>query len=168
MDYAAIEACLTKIGEEVERKIRSVNCGGCGVYAVELAKRLESIGVKNYRIRAYGDTDKVNITKVEKTVFNSALPTNREDWNENGIQFHHVKLQFNNKLWDSEESVPVRKAKSWHWATLQQGYITRKALELLTAIPSNWNSWFDRKQIPKLCEIMDKHFAELRRNMATA
>lgn len=158
---AAVEACLLAIGEEVEEKVRNVNCGGCGVYAVELAKRLHKLGITDCKIRAYGDRYEVDISEVENTNFRTNKPTHSSEWNRNGVWFHHVKVEWNGALWDSEGKVSLDRANTWNWSKLQKGSISDKAMRILTKLASNWNSWFERDQIPKIRRIMNKHFRKL-------
>ncbi len=157
-----IQDVLDAISYDVDNQIENINRGGCAIYAVELAKRLEAVGVKNYRIRTYTDNDrgaKTNVTNVEKQVFNTSLPKSTEKWYANDVYFYHVRLEWSGIAWDAAGAISANKAKTWNeWYHRQTGHISRKAMEMLISFKANWTPIFDRKQVPKLKRIMDKHF----------
>lgn len=162
-DIAKVKKVLNAIASEVQSDIHYINNGGCAVYAVELAKRLDAIGFSDYKIRTYGCGGRnVNVATVEKKVFNTNLPTKTSEWNANDVYFSHVRLEWRGMVWDAEGAVNSRKARVWEmFYVRQKGHISRKAMEMLTKLQSNWNRMFDRRQVPKLKRIMDKHFASL-------
>ena len=162
-DTTKIERVLERIADDVADNIENINCGGCAVYAVELAKRLDAIGITNYKIRTYGysGSEKTNVSTVERKVFNTNLPKYTEDWGDNGVYFSHVRLEWNGKVWDAEGATSSRKAGEWNYCYYRQrGHISRKAIEKLLPLQCNWNSMFNRRQVPKLKRIMDKWFGE--------
>ena len=71
---ARVRKCLSAIASEVSHNVDNVNRGGCGVYAVELAKRMKKLGFTDMKLRVYGypkgDNERlVNITSIEREVF---------------------------------------------------------------------------------------------------
>lgn len=160
-----VERTLHAIAKDVAVAIPYVNCGGCGVYATELAKRLYRIGVRNFRIRTYtyaGDPDrKTNIKFVERHVFGKALPERVSTWNANGINFDHVRLQWNGTMWDADGAVSRKDGRKWSCYILHPGHISLKAINKICKDSSGWNSRFPRDDIPKMRRIMNRHFAKL-------
>lgn len=143
-----VRKCLAAIAEEVSDNIHSINSGGCAVYAVELAKRLKRLKIKDMKIRVYS----------YRRDDNRRLPKLRVPWGMNGVFFCHVRME-----WDAEGDVPARKSKVWNtFYQKHPGDISVTAMNKLAAVKSNWNCWFDRRQIPQMRRIMDKHFAALK------
>jgi hypothetical protein len=165
-NIAATKLCLENIATEIENSIECMNWGGCAVYAVEIVKRLHAIGFKNAKLRTYGysyNTKGIIINSVEQDLLatNGRLPRLGSEWNDNGVWFNHVRVEWQNRLWDSEGITSLRYGKSWRFSVLQSGDISVSAVDLLCKLQCNWNDSFDRKQIPKVKRIMDKHFALL-------
>lgn len=159
-----IKKTLDNIAEQVEQDVRYVNCGGCAVYAVELAKRLSAIGINDYKFRVYGYSD-VNVSRLEKELRKNnenSPPKSNSPWAWNDVNFSHVRLEWKGKLWDVEGSQAIRNGKKWGFCVMQKGEISFEALSALLPMQSNWNTMFKRRtQVPKMRKIMDKHFEVL-------
>lgn len=90
---ARVRKCLAAIASEVSHNVNNVNRGGCGVYAVELAKRMKKLGFTDMKLRVYGFPEPnsgrlANVASVERKVFgNNPPPDNIYDWNDNGVYF---------------------------------------------------------------------------------
>lgn len=164
---ARVRKCLAAIASEVSRNVDNVNRGGCGVYAVELAKRMKKLGFTDMKLRVYSypkanNERLVNVTSVERKVFADNPPDNIYEWNDNGVYFCHVRMEWGFRVWDVEGDEAAKTDKVWRWYPRHPGSISLKALNCLTAKRACWNPTFDRTQIPLMRKIMDKHFAELR------
>lgn len=167
MNYtvSAIKRCLRKISRLVKTEMYDINYGGCGIYAVELAKRMHEIGATDAKIRCYGGMESITINTVEQNFNTTGLPNDYYTWVMNGVDFNHVRMEWEGIMWDAEGDLRAGSgdAKAWNgWCRRQNGDISVKAMQILADKPSNWNSRFDRTQIPKLRSIMDTCFAELR------
>lgn len=161
-----VRKCLAAIASEVSRNVNYVNNGGCGVYAVELAKRMKKLGFTDMKLRVYGYPNKnnerlVNVTHLERKAFGDNPPDNLRDWRINGVNFCHVRMEWGLRVWDVEGDVPAKTDKVWFWYPRHPGSISLKAMSRLTAEKAGWNPTFDHTQIPLMRQIMDKHFAEL-------
>lgn len=153
-----LEACLTVISDRVNQSVPNVNCGGCGIFAVELVKRLERIGVKDAQIRCYGGNRDVNVSEVDAN-FNGNYPESLQPWTDNGIYFHHVRVEWNGKVYDAG-SVDSN-TNDWRWCNLLNGSVSRKAMEVLIRRKANWNRTFKRwRNLGKIRSIMDDTFSE--------
>lgn len=162
-----VRKCLTAIADEVVDNIMNVNAGGCGVYAVELAKRMKRLGIEGVKIRVYSykrNGRLPNISTVENKVFNNIPPETNELWARNGVWFCHVRMEWDNRLWDAEGDVPVRGSKIWnYWYEKHPGEVSITALNLLCGKQVNWNRSFNRAEdIPRMRAIMNKHFLKLK------
>lgn len=165
---AAVKRTLRKIADRTESEIKNINCGGCGVYAVELARRMHQHGLTDAKIRCYGGRTGVKINKVEKRfnlTNNGTTPNDYHAWLYNGVDFNHVRVQWKGILWDAEGELRLNAddGQRWNgWCNRQEGDISIKAMQLLADNPRSWNTTFDRRQIGFLRRIMDTCFAELR------
>ncbi len=157
-DNDTLEKCLEQISTRIGEEVRNINCGGCGVFAIELVKRLEKIGVKDAKIRCYGGSSNVNVAEVEAN-FNGNFPVRSQPWSENGIYFHHIRVEWNGKVYDGG-SIDSN-TNDWRWCNLLAGSISRQALEPLVKFKANWNSYFKRYgNMSKIRGIMDAIFRE--------
>lgn len=157
----AVQNCLRDISDETMLKIDNINRGSCGVYAVELAKRLQSFGVTDYNIRCYGWFSSINVSDVENLLSINGKAGNFSDWQSNGVDFHHIRLEWDGRTWDADGDELALFAEHWGLSVRQPGSVTIESLSLLTSNYRIWNRHFDREQIPKLRRIMDKHFRKL-------
>ncbi len=164
---ARVRKCLAAIASEVSRKVDNVNRGGCGVYAVELAKRMKKLGFTDIKLRVYGFPEPnngrlANVASVERKVFGNNPPDNIYDWNDNGVYFCHVRMEWGSRVWDVEGDESAKTDKVWNeYYPRHPGFISLKAMNRLSSKKAYWNKRFDRAQIPLMRQIMDKHFAEL-------
>jgi len=164
---ARVRKCLAAIASEVSHNVDYVNCGGCGVYATELAKRMKKLGFTDMKLRVYSYPNAnnerlVNVASVERKVFGDNLPDNLREWSVNGVSFCHVRMEWGFRVWDVEGDEPAKTDKAWRWYPRHPGSLSLKAMNRLSAKKAGWNTMFDRTQIPLMRQIMDKHFAELR------
>lgn len=167
-----VRKCLAAIADEVMENICDVNAGGCGVYAVELAKRMKRLGIEGVKIRVYSyrrEGKLPNVTTVERKTFNNIPPEYNSDWASNGVWFCHVRMEWDGRLWDAEGDVPVRGSKFWNdCCEKHPGEVSIEALNLLCGKQVNWNRSFDRATgIPAMREIMNRHFLKLKAFMVS-
>lgn len=156
-----VKQCLADIAEQVDKNYEYVNFGGCAVYAVELAKRLQALGYTDYKLRVYG-YKKANVSKAEKVVRQdnrgNTPPTDNFPWRCNDVTFCHVRLQWRGMMWDVKGAVPRKNGSDWNGYVLQRGSISFEAMTALLPKQSNWNRWFNRRKIPTIRRIMNKNF----------
>lgn len=154
-NVANIKEALHAIADECNSNIELINRGGCAVYAVELAKRLEALGYDDYRIRTYGR--RLNIAKVEQLITTTNAQATIWDWYNNGVTFDHVRLQWRGFMWDAEGAEKVADATSWMGSGIQDGKISLEAMAKLADSGRGWNFRFKRSQIPEMRSIMDEY-----------
>lgn len=157
---------LVDIGTEVNNHVPEVNSGGCGFYAYELIKRLQENNI-DAKIVVYCDSDdfyyddNANIQlKEEYLKTNKIAVSYMHNWcryvDVGG--FGHVKVEVNNKVYDSDGGVLVKRSSRWNWFRRMDGYLSVETLRKILRPKSNWNSRFNRKHVPKIRKIMDKYF----------
>lgn len=168
MNINKIRQLLFDVGSEVSNVVHNVNCGGCGVYAFELHKRLLRNGI-NSKIVVYHSNNPwelpplySNIEKIQSHLITNNVPLSKtwrwcEETNFGG--FGHIKLEFANAVWDVYGSVPNSKSKIWNeFYSKMDGYLAPEVLEKVIKYQENWNTRFNRKDIPKMRRIMDRIF----------
>lgn len=160
-----IEEMLAEIGERVESLDSDVNSGGCGIYAYELLKRLSKNGIDGKIVVYHSTWDTPtdwNITNVENNLRKRRIGiSNMFNWydNFNVTGFAHIKVEVDNKVFDSEESVDIEESNIWNtFYKRMEGYLSLDALAKINRMRSNWNPTFDRKFVPKIRKIMDQTF----------
>lgn len=124
---------FNKLLDNVSEKINSVNCGGCGVFAFELAKRLPGAKV---------------------VVFD-----NRYDINylvTNGMAFQHCMVWYKGLLIDGKNTYSHREGFKYCDEYKEIGDIPIDQLKKLVKNPYIWNRSFNRGQIPTLRGIIRK------------
>lgn len=157
---------LDKLGWEAGNKIDSLNSGGCCVFASLVANRLSAAGipvrgiVAMRRHRYDVEPEEVDIDEARKNVSNVAYD---EEWEDNNVHFSHVGLEFEleGKLYHYDSHGVKEAGRTLDNMPIVRGRLYPEELEALASVPTNWNYWFNRNQIPKLGKLVDKHLKEV-------
>lgn len=149
---------LNNLGQEAMERFPSLNSGGCAVFASLVADELAKQGIEAEGVVAMDFWDYTpNIDKARKHVNNV---DDGDEWEANGVRLSHVglKLNLNGKemLYDSEGLRPVNRTRnSLMGYDVIQGTFTREELRALADNAWNWNSMFNRQNIPKLKKLIE-------------
>jgi hypothetical protein len=84
---------LDKLAKTARTQYRYINSGGCCVFAVEVARWLETAGIPVWIVVAARDAEG-NLRKIRQYVEDVG---NAVEWNDNGVFFHHVGIKFEYK-----------------------------------------------------------------------
>jgi len=140
-----------------------INWGGCAVSAVLLAEALTSF-VDELKIVVYDDNcsnpQKVNINEMRNYISRNTLP----EWNELGIYFGHVWVEFKWKgRWYAIDSDGLKSRKEMYerWGVPLSGALSFKEMKELADSSRGWNSMFDRKQIPSMKKFVKKNLVPI-------
>lgn len=152
-------ACFT-----IANEYPTINCGGCAVFAVELNRRLMVNGITDGRLRVYDFSLRTNplyekITDAEAEL--RSYEANLGDvlnWNDAGVYFDHVVLEWNGTAWDAEGPVKFPDADEWMGSPIHGGELAHHVVDSLASRPANWNSSFDREDIPYIQQTLDNIF----------
>jgi hypothetical protein len=153
---------LDKICGHICDCVHRINRGGCGIFALELAKILERYGVFNYKIRVWSHDDPVDVSEVEKTLIaqEGCVPNDADLWNANNVYFNHIRLEFDGFFWDAVDG-PVDRVDGYNYEYayyLLDGELSLEALEAIVETEDNWNSEFNRAQIPTMRAYIEDVF----------
>lgn len=160
------KTCMSEIHEEVSQNIDLINHGGCAIFAVELVKRMRKLGM-NPNIRVYGE-EEVDVSLAETNILEEyGNPMDVEAWNDNGVEFVHIVVEWGCYLWDAEciESIEDAYEYGWNDYPLLPGEISYNALRDIAFQRVGWNSTYDRSQNPMLYRILDNAFKRLENNL---
>lgn len=154
-------AQLRELANTLHRKLKRPNSGGCCVVAVEIAKHLRDIYPTKLRVST--DYDELLGNNVHEVAEQVCDHSDGWEWNDNGIYFGHVIVEFKYKGRNYHmDTSGVKRARSvdpsFEWF-LYPGDLPFESAKILAAQDSGvWNASFDRKQIPKLRQMVGDFF----------
>lgn len=163
---------LKYLAKKVYKEFPLINYGGCGVFALYVQKALREKGYKEIKVRMERSIF-YNFEKTESvhTILTKTYPRSFIHINEDHqLFFQHLIITFKSyddekkKLqsyyYDAEIGVlpysQYKKRKS-HRVHLMRGSLTSLELESLVERPYEWNTTFDRKNIPRLRKIINQY-----------
>ena len=137
--------------DELHEKVRFINCGGCGCYALSLSSSLTKLGYEHEFVVIFRNK--------------SGLSNGKKYIKENNIgEFHnssawtHIMLKINSKLIDSSG---IYKSLSEKYDEPKYKTIVDKSyLEELVNKKDYWNIIFNRKNIKKINKILEKNLVD--------
>jgi hypothetical protein len=154
-------AQLRELASKLKTNLKKPNQGGCCVVAVELAKHLQDIYPTKIRVSTdyddYADTD---LNDAANRVYDHA---DGYEWNDNGIFFGHVVVEFTYKGRKYHmDTNGVKRAKdvdpTFGWI-FYPGHLPFKSAKILADQDEGvWNHTFNRKQIPKMRMLISNFF----------
>lgn len=161
-----ISRTLDEICGHICSVVDNINWGGCGVFALELARAIRKYygESERYSIHIWSHDEEYlpNVEEVEKEVLasNGGYPSWTDAWNDNGVYFNHIRLWYGESFWDAvdgpvsfEDAMPYE-----HTYHMLDGSISEPALAVLIENPDNWNPDFNRDQIPAMREFIEETF----------
>lgn len=149
---------LIQCGKEVYRKFPYINHGGCCVYATMIVCELQKHNIEAVGIATGGYYTDHNLT-IDK-VRHLVRKNTANEWNRNGITFHHVGVEFilNGKKFHYDTSGVWKPTGKLDKHQIYQGRFSFKELQGLSKqINCCWNTTFDRHDIPAIRRIVKKH-----------
>lgn len=162
-----IRSHFTKMGRAVEAASPAINLGGCGIYAHAVGERLRSLGVVDvveYKIQApgYWTDDDIDLTDLD-LIQQDGVEHTSTWWSYYDVYINHVyiKIQQDRQIFyadtDSFGDRPIN---------IHPGSIDPENLRMLNEDVKSWNDKFNRRDIPKVIGIVDRHFEMLANALA--
>jgi len=155
---------LSDVAKRVNEKIPGINSGGCCVFAAEVYPYLKGLGLKpKIRVADRFIVKECTIEKVRRKVNDRG---NIDDWNDNGLWFGHVVCEFEYKgksyFFDSKKVyVKKEECEGVLKFNLYKGNLTYNEGVMLASSSRGWNRSFDRKQIQKMRDTLEKQFRKV-------
>lgn len=144
---------LKKLGHEAEEVTSHLNCGGCGVYASIVLKRLRELGVDAKAVVASPGLRRIESVRPRDNL-------NPTEWR--NILIAHVGLAITlngrTRLYDSEGFAPMSKKQlpAIGCCSVADDYLLDDELYALADYAPMWNHLFDRDLIPQIEQLADK------------
>ena len=147
---------LNELAEELIGNHPAVDHGGCCVVAAQMAKHLSRhVPVNIIALHCPWEEDgNRDLNEIRPNI----NPLSMDDWYENGIDFHHILIEFKHGnrwfVFDATSGVEPRKGVE---RRRHDGSFT---LEEATALANedDWNPEFDRDEIPVVRRRVTKFF----------
>lgn len=151
--------CMEKVQCEIYNKVDCISSGGCGLFAVELLKRMMNFGVQDAKIRVYNPDPVHDLCELENELRTKG-ESNKDIymWNSNDIWFSHIAIEWNGILWDAEDYGPINIRREWEGNDLQPGSISLETMEALASSREGWNCLYNRCQDDVVRMILDDAF----------
>ena len=153
-----INEIIQNLQAEVEHYIPSLNCGGCGVFALEAYRALRSSDIKVV-IVALEDRDRPTISMNKETIKNIA---NAFDYEKDELAFPHAWLylpEYNiafdgyEKIYaDAKDVIMPEYVGRYH----EVGFYEEEELDVVVKY-GLWNSTYQTKHNSKLKELCNNH-----------
>ena len=152
---------LDQLGVEVLRRYPTINSGGCCVYAAMIVAALHKHRIKACGIVASWNAERMNHADVSiDTIRHSISKNTLSEWEDNGISFSHVGVEFEYKglilktkrHYDTSGVRPAGKVLDA--MPIYRGRLNLNDLRTLAGQKDGWNSAFDRKHIPALRKLV--------------
>jgi hypothetical protein len=148
---------LNEVAELVTSKARNINCGGCCVFASLVLDHVQNMTPVRISVLSnwFGRENSIDVARTKVTC------NQTNEWNENGIYFGHVILEFDHDgvtyFYDSDGV--TKKDQDYRAGDQVDGYLTTQECKEL-AEDVNWNRMFDRANIPTMKATIDTFFAQ--------
>lgn len=150
---------IQKILDKIDGEFYRINSGGCCVMASILAHQMKKI-VDDVNIVTTGWGTASSLDSIRHNISDN---TNMEEWENNGVGFNHVWVEFKwNGRWYAMDSkgIKTRKEQYREWGKPYKGSFTLDEARAF-ARSTDWNPTFERWQIPLMRKRAYYHFARL-------
>lgn len=158
---------LVKLAEFIDTTFKryrwewSINCGGCGVFALAVSDRLKRLGIKH---RFMAMTHVYNDVTPPKWGHKFYQPSIREFNNDGDLGISHCVVEMigykKPVVIDSTGYLNDRLADLMDDYDAIKTYMSRPLLEKLVRDRRSWNPEFDRRRVPAIKKKLDRAFNE--------
>lgn len=171
-----LHVALNALAKEANAKLDYLNCGGCGVFAAEVAEYLHRMG---YATRIACSTSawvsRQNLDELRERIArqNNGRCT-ASDWHNNEVSMAHLAVEYEyttkrgrviRRFFESAQgdrrASKTMTTDGWNEFRVCEGRFTIREMRDLAGYAPAWNPRFDRTQIPRLRKLVRKHLAPL-------
>lgn len=150
-----LEQTLIHFAERMNKAHPMMNYGGCAVFAVHMAKRLQHVVPTRIKLFSW---DKHDLNAIRAKLND---PLDIDQWYPHVHSFSHVIVEFdlNDKTYHYD-SEGLREAQdSWCGNELSDGEFTVEEMSSFAGAPNQWNTTFNRARIPQVKRQIKNLFA---------
>lgn len=139
---------LSNFAKTMHKVHPRMNNGGCGIFAVHMAKRLQHIVPTRIKLIDYSHH---NLDEIRAELDN---PLDIRQWHNHGINFVHLIVEFDYKdhtyHFDTNglNFANDKESPNYKGYGLASGSFTIEEVSHFVAAPYSWNDWFNRREIP--------------------
>lgn len=154
MQARKLNSTLNRLGKRVNALYPDINHGGCCVYAAIVADELDRLGVPARGIVATWTSDRGD-TDIDE-IRNYVECNNVAEWEENGVFFTHVGIEYNinGKIKHCDSNGVKDKGNILMSWAIYKGRLMIHELKQLARSGRDWNKSFDRKDIPAIRRLI--------------
>lgn len=148
---------VLRLNEKIGDEISHINAGGCGVFALQMSKKLEELGyTPKIAIIDYNDT---TFSKRKETLNNVINNVKVEEYQKKDTSFVHCCIEIDGLLFDGTN---IGSALKDRWSGYRfSGHYSVKELEISLKV-GGWNKrWNRRKNNPTLRKIIRSSVREV-------
>ena len=153
---------LNALGNYIYTLYPSINYGGCGIYAVAIAKELIKLHIKPKILVVSQETyTDMNVRDVAKTIEHT---DDVHEWNDKGIIFRHVIISFTfeGQEYHYDTGGVVEADEKYEGYHIYKGHLQLHEAKAIIKHQAGWNTTFDRNKIPFITQHIE-NFLEPRR-----
>ena len=151
---------LNKLGKVVMASYPYINHGGCCVYAAMIVSALHKHKIKAEGIVASWSALGMNRAGQSIDTVREAVKKNKIcEWQDNGISFSHVGVEFevDGKKYHYDSKGAKRAKREFDGMPIYKGRLKLQEMRGLAGRKEGWNDTFDRKDIPALRQLVKEH-----------
>lgn len=143
--------------------IPNINKGGCCVVAATVANHMQHLYPT--RIRVSNDWYTNDDTPIDQVASSLDEPDDLYCWNDNGIDFGHVFVEFEYKghtyfIDSNGVTLAGRTDPTYNWIVYNGELPLKLAKRLIYS--EGWNTKFNRTAIPKVKKLINKFFVQFK------
>lgn len=159
---------LNRLSRDITENVEFPNHGGCGFIAAAVARILERAEIPVDIIVQCWDPRASPAEIRDKMVREGYNREKCVDWDSNGLWRSHLAVRFESNgqvyHWDSEGILRSNKGFSKGCGHPTPNYplgtgLTAHEVDDMNLDKARWNSTFNRKQVPKIHELAQRHLA---------
>lgn len=150
---------LDSLGKKVNRKHQYINSGGCAVFAAFVGRALANMGI-DVKVIIGGGWGSRPGTNIEDARKNISDPGVKALWNENGVAFGHVGLEFEwqGKKYHYDSHGTKQPDGFLDGCTIHPGRMTLEECEAIADEEQGWNTCFSRMDIPSVRKLVEEFY----------
>lgn len=155
---------IGELAQGVGKKINNLNCGGCGVFAVELYKRLKGLelGVEPqlWILSSWSSTEE-RYREIREMLRAKGVTRTLGKFNDYGWYLRHVIVEFAGGWFDGTGFYQNFESLNDNWGCKNAFKIEFEDIETMVSDPSGWNDRFDREEIPEMRKWFARMFSRV-------